>query len=67
MAGGTNGMELGEKLSNMQPGIKVVYMTGYTADVIDPKGMSHMQDRLLQKPFSRDSLLRKIREVLADA
>jgi PAS domain S-box-containing protein len=67
MAGGTNGVELAEKLSKTQPGIKIVYMTGYTADVIDPKGMADMQDRILQKPFSGVSLLRKIREVLTDA
>ena len=65
MAGGTNGLELAERLNTTQPGIKVVYMTGYTADVINPKGMADMQDRILQKPFSSHSLLRKIREVLA--
>jgi two-component system, cell cycle sensor histidine kinase and response regulator CckA len=65
MAGGTNGLELAAQLNTTQPGIKVVYMTGYTADVIDPKGMAVMQDRILQKPFSSASLLRKIREVLA--
>jgi two-component system cell cycle sensor histidine kinase/response regulator CckA len=67
MAGGTNGLELAAKLNATQPGIKVVYMTGYTADVIDPKGMADMQDRILQKPFSGVSLLRKIRQVLTDA
>jgi CheY-like chemotaxis protein len=67
MAGGTNGVELAKKLSTMQPHIKVVFMTGYTADVIDPKGMADMQERILQKPFSGVSLLRKIREVLSDA
>jgi PAS domain S-box-containing protein len=64
MEGGTNGLELAAQLNTTQPGIKVVYMTGYTADVIDPKGMAFMQDRILQKPFSSASLLRKIREVL---
>ncbi len=67
MAGGTNGVELAANLNATQPGIKVVYMTGYTADVIDPKGMEDMQDRILQKPFSGASLLRKIREVLSTA
>jgi two-component system, cell cycle sensor histidine kinase and response regulator CckA len=67
MAGGTNGVELAATLNATQPGIKVVFMTGYTADVIDPKGMADIQDRILQKPFSGALLLRKIREVLTDA
>jgi PAS domain S-box-containing protein len=67
MAGGTNGVELAATLNATQPGIKVVFMTGYTADVIDPKGMADIQDRILQKPFSGTSLLRKVREVLTDA
>jgi PAS domain S-box-containing protein len=64
MAGSTNGVELAATLNATQPGIKVVFMTGYTADVIDPKGMADIQDRILQKPFSGASLLCKIREVL---
>jgi len=67
MAGGTNGVELAATLNATQPGIKVVFMTGYTADVIDPKGMADIQERILQKPFSGASLLRKVREVLTDA
>jgi two-component system cell cycle sensor histidine kinase/response regulator CckA len=65
MAGGKNGLELAASLLSMQPGLKVVYMTGYTADLIDQKGMADLQDRMLQKPFTAVSLRRKIREVLS--
>jgi two-component system cell cycle sensor histidine kinase/response regulator CckA len=67
MAGGKNGLELAASLLSMQPGLKVVYMTGYTADLIDQKGMADLQDRMLQKPFTAVSLRRKIREVLSAA
>lgn len=67
MTGGKNGLELAASLLSMQPGLKVIYMTGYTADLIDQKGMTDLQDRLLQKPFTAASLRRKIREVLSTA
>jgi CheY-like chemotaxis protein len=67
MAGGKNGLELAASLLSKQPGLKVIYMTGYTADLIDQKGMADLQDRMLQKPFTAASLRRKIREVLATA
>jgi DNA-binding response OmpR family regulator len=65
MTGGTNGIELATHLSPMRPELKVLYMTGYTADVIDAKGLANLQDKVLQKPFTSDSLRSKIREVLA--
>ncbi|MGC2695485.1 MAG: PAS domain S-box protein [Candidatus Angelobacter sp.] len=64
MSGGMNGLELAASLVSMRPGLKVLYMTGYTADVIDAKGVSNLQGNILQKPFSAVSLRHKIREVL---
>ncbi len=64
MTGGINGLELAANLGALQPGLKVIYMTGYAADLIDQKGMANLQNRMLQKPFSADTLRRKIREVL---
>ncbi len=65
MTGGTNGLELAAHLSPTRPALKVLYMTGYTADVIDAKGLTNLQDKVLQKPFTAVSLRKKIREVLA--
>jgi signal transduction histidine kinase len=65
MAGGTNGLELASALYAQRPELKVLYMTGYTADVVDQNGLSNMRDKLLQKPFSGRALQIKIREVLA--
>jgi two-component system, cell cycle sensor histidine kinase and response regulator CckA len=65
MAGGRNGLELAASLDSMQDGLKVIYMTGYTSELIAQKGMTNLQDRILQKPFTATRLRNKIREVLA--
>jgi two-component system cell cycle sensor histidine kinase/response regulator CckA len=65
MTGGTNGLELAAYIGPTRPELKVLYMTGYTADVIDAKGMTNVQDKVLQKPFTAVSLRNKIREVLS--
>jgi two-component system cell cycle sensor histidine kinase/response regulator CckA len=65
MTGGTNGLELAAYIGPTRPELKVLYMTGYTADVIDAKGMTNVQNKVLQKPFTAVSLRNKIREVLS--
>jgi two-component system, cell cycle sensor histidine kinase and response regulator CckA len=65
MTGGTNGLELAAHIGPTRPELKVLYMTGYTADVIDAKGVANVQDKVLQKPFTAVSLRNKIREVLS--
>jgi two-component system cell cycle sensor histidine kinase/response regulator CckA len=64
MTGGTNGIELATHLGPIRPDLKVLYMTGYTADVIDSKGLTNLRDKVLQKPFTASTLRNKIREVL---
>jgi CheY-like chemotaxis protein len=65
MGGGTSGLELAASLNSTQPGLKILYMTGYTAELIDQNGAANLQDRVLQKPFTATRLKNKIREVLA--
>jgi CheY-like chemotaxis protein len=64
MSGRLNGFELAAELKSMWPDLKVIYMTGYTADAIDAKGFADLQNSILQKPFTTDALLRKLRDVL---
>jgi CheY-like chemotaxis protein len=57
-----NGWELAQRLTAMRPGIKTLFMTGYSEIAL-------AQDRrpsgiVLQKPFTPDSLQRKVREAL---
>lgn len=59
-----NGRELAEKLSSLLPGLKCLYMSGYTSDVIAHRGVLADGVRFIQKPFSAQSLARKVRESL---
>ena len=61
---GMNGLELAEKLQAVKPGLKVLFMSGYTADVIFNRKVPDEGLHYIQKPFSRDNLARKVREVL---
>ena len=61
---GLNGRALAERLGLLQPGLKVLYMSGYTDDAIVKHGVLGSGAYLLSKPFSEESLTRKVREVL---
>jgi PAS domain S-box-containing protein len=58
------GLELAARLQSRWPGLKVVYMSGYAeGDKLQP-GVYDYQRSFLQKPFSAESLMLKVREVL---
>lgn len=59
-----NGRALAERLQPLRPGLKVLFMSGYTADVIARSGMLEPGTHFIQKPFSRQDLSAKIREAL---
>jgi len=59
-----NGKELSDKLLAFSPGMKVLYMSGYTADIITNQGVIFDNVQFLQKPFSIEDLASKVREVL---
>jgi two-component system cell cycle sensor histidine kinase/response regulator CckA len=61
---GLNGRALAERLQLRQPGLKVLYMSGYTDDAIVDHGVLAAGTHLLHKPFSEESLIHKVREVL---
>ncbi len=61
---GMNGRVLAEQLSRRQPGLKVLYMSGYTDAFIAGHGVLEEGIHLLHKPFTEKSLIRKVREVL---
>lgn len=59
-----NGKALSHRLLELLPGLKVMYMSGYTANVIAHHGILDEGIHFLQKPFSKRELSKKIREVL---
>ncbi len=59
-----SGRELVERIMPLRPELKVIYMSGYTADAVDHHGVFEAGVHYLQKPLVPDALLRKIREVL---
>jgi PAS domain S-box-containing protein len=61
---GMNGRELAQRISEIRPNVKVLYMSGYTENVIGHNGMLDNGVRLLQKPFNLRDLKGKVREVL---
>jgi two-component system cell cycle sensor histidine kinase/response regulator CckA len=61
---GINGRVLAENLLLRQPGMKVLYMSGYTDSFIAGHGVLDPGIHLLHKPFIEEVLIRKVREVL---
>jgi two-component system, cell cycle sensor histidine kinase and response regulator CckA len=59
-----NGRAVGERLSALRPGIRVLFMSGYTDDIVVKRGIRSQQTDFLQKPFTPEQLVRRIREVL---
>ncbi len=59
-----NGRELHRQLTSRIPGLKVLYMSGYTENVIADQGMLYAGVDFLQKPFSVRTLLEKVQLVM---
>jgi two-component system cell cycle sensor histidine kinase/response regulator CckA len=59
-----SGRELVQEVAPMRPEMKVLYMSGYTDEAIVQHGVLQPGTWFLQKPFTTQSLLRKLREVL---
>jgi PAS domain S-box-containing protein len=62
---GMNGKELSERLKKLRPDLKVLFISGYTADVIADHGVLERGMAFLQKPFSPEELAAKVRDVLS--
>jgi two-component system cell cycle sensor histidine kinase/response regulator CckA len=61
---GMNGRDLADQLHGVHPDIKILFMSGYTADVIAHRGVLEEGVNFIQKPFSMRDLGIKVREVL---
>ena len=61
---GMDGRSLAHELTRRRPEVKVVFMSGYTGQTVGAQGPIDPGSAFLSKPFTRDALTRKIREVL---
>ena len=59
-----NGRDLANQLQNQYPDIKILYMSGYTANVIAHRGVLDEGVQFIQKPFSKTDLGIKVRAIL---
>jgi PAS domain S-box-containing protein len=59
-----DGRELANQLVALRPNLKILFMSGYTDDVIVHRGVLKHGTVLVQKPFTKATLLRKVRETL---
>jgi PAS domain S-box-containing protein len=62
-----NGRELSEQLQSLYPNIKILFMSGYTANVIVHRGVLEDGVCFINKPFSKKELAIKVRETLDSA
>jgi PAS domain S-box-containing protein len=59
-----NGMQIFREARQAKPGIKVIFISGYTANLIQEKGILEEGMDFVTKPFLKFKLLQKVREVL---
>ena len=65
MMPGDSGPKLAAEVVKTRPELRVLYISGYTANELEAHGLAHPGAMLLEKPFTRDQLGRKVRATLA--
>ena len=61
---GMGGGRMAERVTELHPGMKVLYISGYPDDTVVRHGVEETHAPFLQKPFAPDTLACKVREVL---
>jgi CheY-like chemotaxis protein len=64
MPGGMNGRELSEQARRLRPGLKVLFVSGYSENVIAHQGRLDPGVHLLSKPYTQIALARKALQIL---
>jgi two-component system cell cycle sensor histidine kinase/response regulator CckA len=60
-----SGRALAERAAELRPGLRVLHMSGYTAGVLSPRDIRNGEVAFVEKPFTAEALLRKVRAVLS--
>jgi PAS domain S-box-containing protein len=63
---GMSGSELGDVLRERHPGLRVLFMSGYTDDIVMRHGVRERRLAFVEKPFTRTTLLESVRNALDD-
>jgi FixJ family two-component response regulator len=61
---GMNGRELGRRAQEIRPGLRVLYMSGYSRNAVVHQGRLDDGIELLQKPVTQNHLASRVRDVL---
>ncbi len=61
---GMNGRDLAARMRSIRPGLRVLLMSGYTANVITVRGLVDRDDAFVQKPFSTGEIAARVRSLL---
>jgi signal transduction histidine kinase len=61
---GLSGRQVADQLTAIRPGLRVLFMSGYTDNVIAQRGVLEAGTAFLSKPFTPDALAAKVREVI---
>jgi YesN/AraC family two-component response regulator len=59
-----NGLDLAKNILSFYPNLKLLFMSGYTANIIAKHGILNKGLNFMQKPFSRQTLGSKVRQAL---
>lgn len=60
---GMDGNEMADIAQQLHPGLRVLFITGYSEDILGDRGIINTKINYIQKPFSRDQLLTTVREI----
>jgi len=59
-----NGTEFAQRIRSLRPGVRVLFTSGYSKDAVHRSGAAVSEETFVQKPYSTDSLMRKVRAAL---
>ena len=63
---GMSGATLAEKVTELHPDVKILYVSGYAGEELVRRGFATIRDNILVKPFDPDQLLDRLSEVLRE-
>jgi len=64
MPGGMNGWELAERAQRLRPSLKVLLTSGYALETLAARGRLRPDAQVLNKPYRKADLARRLREVM---